>query len=85
MAADKFDNGTHAFLVTDVAIACHTAAHDEVVSLAWTAIGIYPLGLLGLNTALLFGARTAIRTGKPTTLGESTRFLYREYKLAFFW
>ena len=40
------------WLKADVAIQCHTQAHDDALTLAWAAIIIYPVGLLLVNAAL---------------------------------
>jgi len=73
------------WLKADVAIRCHTSEHHDATALAWTAIIVYPIGLLLLNGWLLFAARRPILTGRPTLLSRSIAFLYREYEPQFFW
>ena len=63
------------FLKADVAIECGTAEHDAARALAWIAIFLYPVGLLMLNAALLFAARRAILTNRPTALSRAISFL----------
>lgn len=87
---DQFDNRTRAFLVADVAIACSTSdiaseTHETIKAVAWTAIGIYPIGLFVLVAVLLAGTSGAILRNKPTPLSRATLFLYGEYEPAFFW
>ena len=73
------------WLKADVAIQCGTHEHDDAQALAWAAIILYPVGLLALNAALLFAARKAILSGRPTTLSRSISFLYREFEPHLFW
>ena len=67
------------WLKADVSIQCGTAAHDDASTLAWVAIVLYPVGLLVVNGALLFAARRAIMSKKPTALSCAIAFLHREY------
>ena len=73
------------WLKADVAIQCGTHEHDDAQALAWAAIILYPVGLLALNAALLFAARKAILSGRPTALSRSISFLYREFEPHLFW
>ena len=84
------DDTTRAFLVGDVAIECSTAdavsAEQEAVkAVAWFAIVLYPVGVLGLFAALLLAARKAILLKQPTPLSSATSFLHREYSPDFYW
>jgi hypothetical protein len=82
-----------AFLVADVSIQCSypwygQQTYDEhlrVTALALVAVAIYPVGLILLNGVLLFKARKAIRSGKPSVLSQATAFLHREYETSTFW
>jgi len=73
------------WLKADVAIQCSTPEHDGVKRLAWLAILLYPIGLFVLYGALLFAARHAIQTNRPTVLSRAIAFLYREYETSLFW
>ena len=73
------------FLKADVDVQCDTAEHDNIQAVAWSAIALYPFGLLALNGALLFRARDAICHRKPTTFSSAIAFLYREYEPHLFW
>ena len=73
------------WLKADVSIQCFTPQHNFAKALAWVAITIYPLGLLMLNATLLFLAREAITTQRPTKLSRCIGFLHNEYELYFFW
>jgi hypothetical protein len=73
------------WLKADLSIRCGTAEHVKAQAVAWVAIGLYPIGLLLLNGALLFSARRAILTAKHTPLSRAIVFLYREFKPHIFW
>jgi hypothetical protein len=75
----EFEGG-RGWLVSDMSIECGTPAHDQAKMLAYFAIVVYPVGLFGLNGALLFGARKAIATEQQTPLYQATLFLHREYE-----
>ena len=74
------DSDSRGWLIADVAITCGTAEHASVKRVSWTAVMLYPVGLLVLNAALLIRARHSIRTGQKTPLSTALDFLYREYK-----
>merc|ERR1719326_1759032 len=68
------------FLKADVALTCDSAEHAHAKTLAYTAIGLYSVGI-PLGTALaLFSARRAIWTGRPSSLARALAFAHREYK-----
>ena len=77
--------------MADVSVPCTSAyagrseAHERVKSLASVAIGLYPVGLILLNASLLFSARKAIVSRRPTPLSLATSFLHREYDPVYFW
>ena len=71
--------GTDGWLIADVAIACDSDKHHAVKQLAWTAVMLYPIGLLVLNSTLLFRARRAIASRQLTPLSHALEFLWREY------
>ena len=73
------------WLKADVAIQCNTQPHYVALALAWAAILIYPIGLLVVNATLLFAARHAILSGRPTDLSRAIAFLHCEYKPHLFW
>ena len=52
--------------------------YDQVYVAAWAAIGVYAFGLIAFNAVLLFLARKAILSNKPTPLSKAIRFLYKE-------
>ena len=80
----EFSEG--AWLRADVSIECNTPAHSRARLLAWTAIVLYPIGMLALNAGLLFTARHTIHgDAAPTVLSEAIAFLYQEYEPVFFW
>ena len=54
---------------------------EEIVPLALAAILIYPVGLVVLNSSLLFCARTAIVKKRSTTLSRATTFLHQEFEV----
>ena len=81
---EDFDNGTR-FLRADYSLACDGAEHGRVVSLAWVAIALYPIGVPLLYLALLMSARKAILAEKPTELSRSLNFLHQDYTRSMFW
>ena len=81
---EDFDDGTR-FLRADYSLACYGTEHGRVVSLAWVAIALYPLGVPLLYLALLLSARKAILTEQPTELSRSLTFLHQDYTLSMFW
>ena len=52
------------YLMTDPNVQCGGEEHVSILTVAWVAIVIYPVGLLALNALLLVSARHAILTGK---------------------
>ena len=77
--------GTRGFLIADVNIECRTPQHDQVKLLAWTAVIIYPVGLMVLNSLLLMKASKAIVAGSNTPLSRSIQFLFKEFNVTTFW
>ena len=56
----ELDDGsgvTRGFLIADVDIECRTPKHTRVRMLAWLAVALYPVGLMVINSLLLFKAR----------------------------
>ena len=81
---EDFDDGTR-FLRADYSLACYGTEHGRVVSLAWVAIALFPLGVPLLYLALLLSARKAILTEQPTELSRSLTFLHQDYAPSMFW
>ena len=81
---EDFDDGTR-FLRVDYSLICYGTEHDRVVSLAWVAIALYPIGVPLLYLALLLSARKAILTEQPTELSRSLTFLHQDYAPSMFW
>ena len=81
---EEFDDGTR-FLRADYSLACYGTEHGRVVSLAWVAIALYPIGVPLLYLALLMSARKAILTEQPTELSRSLTFLHQDYTPSMFW
>jgi len=81
---EEFDDGTH-FLRADYSLACFDTEHGRVVSLAWVAIALYPIGVPLLYLALLLSARKAILAEQPTDLSRSLTFLHQDYEPSMFW
>ena len=63
-------------------IDCDSDEYLHIRAIAWLAIGVYAFGLLAFNAILLFCARKAILSGKPTTLSTALKFLYKECALS---
>ena len=81
---EEFDDGSR-FLRVDYSLDCNDAEHGLVVSLAWVAIALYPIGIPLLYLALLLSARKAILTEQPTALSHSLTFLHQDYAPSMFW
>ena len=80
----QFQDG-RSWLIADVAIECSTREHVDAMVIAVVAILLYPVGRFGLNAALLFRARAAIRSEVPSPLSSALNFLHREYECDYFW
>jgi len=76
---------TRRFLRTDVSIDCDSDQWNEVGLLAWTAIVIYPIGLLAATAVMLWIASSSIADGRKTQFSSAISFLYSEYNVATFW
>ena len=72
--------GSLGWLITDVSIQCGSEEHTTVKQLAWSAVFMYPVGLLILNAALLLKARRTIVSGRTTPLSHALKFLYKEFE-----
>ena len=82
----KADVGVDCCVRADVGVDCKDHTYeDEILPLAWVAIGIYPIGLIILNAVLLFCARKAIMSGRQTPLRRATEFLHKEFEPHLFW
>ena len=81
---EEFDGGTH-FLRVDYSLDCNDAEYGRVVSMAWVAIALYPIGVPLLYLTLLLSARKAILTEQPTALSRSLTFLHQDYAPSMFW
>ena len=81
---EEFDDGTR-FLRVDYSLNCDDAEHGRVISLAWVAIGLYPVCVPLLYLALLLHARKAILTERPTDFSRSLTFLHQDYTPSMYW
>ena len=91
----------HHYLKADLSIECHTAEHHRVMSTAYVAISLYPVGVLLLCAWLLWQVRTemhsstserriSLGTGRAqarelSALYRATAFLHLEYHPSIFW
>ena len=73
------------FLKADYSLDCSSPEYSQVLSLAWVAIALYPVGVPLLYLALLLFARKAILTEQPTALSRSLTFLHQDYTPSMFW
>jgi hypothetical protein len=81
-SCEDFEDGS--FLRADFAIDCNTPEYDEVVSLAWIGILLYPVGISLLYMVLFRKANRAILDEKPTALSKSLGFLTLDFEKAWF-
>lgn len=73
------------YLKADVGVVCDTEDHATIIALAWTAVAVYPIGMLAFTSVLLACARQAIVSRRPTALSRATSFLWESYHPDFFW
>jgi len=83
-ACMRFDDGSR-FLITDLMMVCDSDEHLRAQGVAVLAILLYPVGVVILIALLLRLARSAIMSGKATTLSTSTSFLHRDFLTSFFY
>ena len=81
---EEFDDGTR-YLKLDYSVDCDDNEYGRVVSLAWVAIALYPVGIPLLYLTLLLTARKAILTEHPTDLSRSLTFLTSDYEPSMYW
>ena len=84
LECEEFDDGSR-FLSADYSLDCDDAEYRRVYDLAWVAIALYPVGVPLLYLTLLWCARKAIRTERPTALSRSLTFLHQDYELSMYW
>ena len=83
-----FDEGSansRRWLRADVSIECGSDEHASVQGMALLAILVYPVGLVVLFAWLLYNARDAIVSRRPTKLSAALGFLHNEFESRFFW
>ena len=83
-SCETFDD-SRSFLRADYSIECGTDTHASAERLAWLAIILYPVGISVLYMVLMWSARHAIRSDKPTALSKSLGFLCRDYEPTYLW
>jgi hypothetical protein len=76
---------TRRFLRADVDIDCDSYEGEQVRQLAWTAIVMYPIGVLIASAAMLWMASDSIAVGKRTHFSNAISFLYVEYDDEMYW
>jgi hypothetical protein len=73
------------WLTEDVSIECDTDDHSGIKALAWTAVIIYPVGVVLTVAYLLWKAKPAITSGATTPFTKSIQFLFNEYNEVTYW
>ena len=69
---------TQAYLVTDVSVEKSTEKYNLVLAWAIASIAVYPVGLLVMNTVMLYLSRKSIDGTEPhTPLSRAILFLYK--------
>lgn len=66
---------TRRFLVQDPTIDCESAAYADVRLTALIFVGLWPIGVPALYSALLFFSRRAVFSPEPNGLSRAIRFL----------
>jgi hypothetical protein len=77
------------WLVADVRVRCDTPEHSRIVSWAWVAICLYPIGWTVMTAVLLFKARKPIMRRdlpvpdrpKPSDLSLALAFITDDYEV----
>ena len=61
-------------------VRCWQSEHRSIIMLALLALTLYPLGLPCIYGALLYTARAAITSNRPTALSKALTFLHDSYR-----
>ena len=80
---DVFRQDDFSVLIADVSVTCQrngqtTDEYANVVRIAWTAVAIYPVGLIAVTSVLLLLARKDVRSQKLTPFSVAVKFLFHE-------
>ena len=84
-SCEDFDDGS-SYLRVDYRINCSDAiVYGPVLRLAWAAIILYPIAVPLTYALLLYAARDAILSRKPSTLSRALSFLHNDFEPRAFW
>ena len=74
------------WLIVDVAVQCNTPEHERIMSTAWLAIYIYPVGWTAFTALMLWSIRKSM-SGKrrPNEINLALTFVYKDYKPMYYW
>jgi len=75
----------HFYLKRDIAMRCDGSEYNTVTATALGLLLIWPCSALLLFSGLLFAARDAIVTGRPSELARNIGVLHREYRPNVHW
>jgi len=83
----EFDEDPNdSWLIVDAAVQCNTPEHDRIMSTAWLAIYIYPIGWTAFTALMLWSIRkTMWGTRRPNEMNHALSFVYKDYKPLYYW
>lgn len=73
---ESTDGVTRRYLIADVRVDCESPEYTDLLTLAWVAMLLYPIGIILFCYALLNFAREAIIQGRSTTYTRALAFLH---------
>ena len=73
------------YLRSDGTTTCNSADHRRLAALSFAFLALWPIGVPCAYALLLWRCRAEIRTGRPSWLASSARFLSEDYSHKFLW
>jgi len=83
----EFDEDPNdSWLIVDVSVQCNTPDHGRIMSTAWLAIYIYPVGWTAFTALMLWSIRKSIwGKRRPNEINQALSFVYKDYKPLYYW
>ncbi|KAL1524680.1 hypothetical protein AB1Y20_019566 [Prymnesium parvum] len=77
----------YSYLANDLSVRCDDSdEYDDIISVAWLFIAVWPIGMVAMYIALLVPCRNLLRDEHvESPLLRATAFLHRDYKIGYFW
>jgi len=73
------------FLRTSLDVECHTPAHDDILTVAYVLIALWPIGSVMLFAVLAYRARLRLKLRVYDKFVHSIRFLHGDFKPDFYY